>query len=156
MVKAAMAIKEQLTNGITVTYHDESRRIAADRWLVKLRCEASLPWQAWMDEVLSGDPQEQAAFCRQFFDGRLCYETVRERNFIDETEKEKLFRELCRSFADNALRYLEREDFVRQLFVTRRSEYVEQYLLLQQSQYHSLVDDGNESPEPTDFSACFQ
>ncbi|MBA3016009.1 MAG: hypothetical protein FP815_13850 [Desulfobulbaceae bacterium] len=148
-----MKRKEKLTNGITIRYFDESKKIAGDRWLVKLRCHASIPQQEWMMEALNGD-DEQTLFCREQFGGQLFYEAFRERNFIDDGEKDNVLIQLRNCFDDNVLGYLAKEEFVKQLFTTRRSEWEKQYLL--QSKSSLLQDVGDDDdPEPVDFSACF-
>lgn len=153
MVKAAMETKEQLTNGITITYLDESKKIAGDRWLVKIRCQASIPLQGWMREALSKE-DAQTAFCREQFNGQLLYETISERNFIDDEDKTKVLLQLRNCFEDNALCYLAKEVFVRQLFVVRQAECVKQYVL--QLNTSSLPEVGEDDHGPADFSSCFQ
>lgn len=154
MVKVAMEMKEKLTNGITISYYDESKKIAGDRWVVKLRCQASVPLQQWMLDELKGD-DEQTTFCRNYFDGQLLYETTKERNFVDEEQKTKTLEQLQKSFNDNALRYLAKEVFIRQLFVTEKIKCTEQYILQLNTSLLPKVND-DDAPDLVDFSACFQ
>lgn len=154
MVKAAMEMKEKLTNGITLSYYDESKKIAGDRWLVKLRCQASIPLQEWMVDALSGDDR-QCVFCREQFNGQLHHETITERNFIDDEEKDTVLMQLRNCFDDDALRYLAKEIFVRQLFTKKQKECIELYHLQLKTSLLPEVGD-EDGPDPVDFSACFQ
>ena len=145
-------MEKELANGMMVTYLDESKKLAADRWLVKLRCRVAIPLQDWMLDALSGD-DAQTVFCRQHFAGQLVHEAVVERNFIDKAEKERLQQEMIERLEDATLEYFSRETFVRQLFTVKLAEAKEHYA---RQGWKPLADDGDNTPEPDDFSACFR
>lgn len=147
-----MNIEKELANGAMVTYLDESKKLAADRWLVKLRCRVAIPLQAWMSDALSGE-DPQTVFCREHLGGQLVHEIVVERNFIDETEKERLKAEMTERLEDATLEYLSREVFVRQLFTVKLAEAKDHYA---RQGWKPLAEDGDSTPEPDDFSACFR
>lgn len=146
-------MERELANGIRVTYLDESKKLAADRWLVKIRCRLTIPLQGWMSEALAGD-DPQTVFCRQELDGQLLHEMVLERNFIDESEKGGLQEEMIERLEESVLGYLSREAFVRQLFTAKLTEVKERYA--RQGWSKVSPDEGDETPEPDDFSACFR
>ena len=145
-------MQKELANGMTATYVDESKKLAADRWLVKLRCRIAMPLAGWMLDELAGD-DPQANFCRAQFAGRLAHEIVMERNFIDAADRERVLAELIERLENTVLGYLEREVFVRQLFAVKRAEMLERYA---QQLASAGVDEEDEGPEPADFSACFR
>lgn len=147
-----MDMEKTLVNGVTLIFLDESKRVAGDRWLVKLRCRVSTPLHGWMREALAGsDPQ--TLFCRERLGECLCHETVMERNFIDEAEREGVFAEMVRSLEETMLSYFSAEGFGRQLFAKRLAEATQDFSL--QGQTPILVED-EDPPGPADFSACFR
>lgn len=145
-------MEKKLVNGVTISYLDESRKLAGDRWLVKLRCQATIPLQEWMRKALEGtDPQ--LVFCREQFGEYVTHEVVRERYFIAEGDKDQLFSELVQGLEDTVLEYLAREAFVRQLFAVRLAEFAERH---GQQGWDTPVNEEEDDPGPADFSACFR
>lgn len=145
-------MEKELANGMTATYVDESKKLAADRWLVKLRCCIATPLKGWMLDDLAGD-DPQTLFCRAQFAGRLAHEIVMERNFIDAAEKDLVMDELIERLENTVLGYLERELFVRQLFAVKMKEFAELYA---RQGWTERLEEGGEPAEPADFSACFR
>ena len=145
-------MEKELANGMTLTYLDESKKLAADRWLVKLRCQVTIPLQAWMTEAMAGD-DPQVVFCREQLGGQLAHEIVMERNFIDEKDKDSLRTELIERLEEAVLRYLSKEAFVRQLFTIKLAEGAQLYV---QQGWTQRVEEGEDPPGPADFSACFR
>ena len=143
-----------LANGVTIRYLNESKKLAGDRWLVKLRCHATIPIQEWMREAMAG-PGPENRFCRDHIlsAGVLHHDIVRERNFIDAKEREGLFTELLDSLETTTLGYLASEPFVRQLFAKKHAE--AKQLFTQQGHADHQVDD-DDPPGPADFSDCFR
>jgi len=143
-------MEKELANGVTVSCHDESRKLAADRWLVRLRCRAAIPLQGWMWESLQGD-DPQTVFCREQLDGQLLHEIVMERNFIDAGDKDQVLAELVEQLEGTVVGYLGKEAFVRQLFTIKLAEVTQLYA--QQGWTERVEED--DLPGPADFSACF-
>ena len=145
-------MEKELANGMIATYLDESKKLAADRWLVKFRCRIAMPLQQWMlDDLAATDPQ--TSFCREQFEGHLTHEIVMERNFIDATEKAQVMADMIERLDDTMLVYLSKETFVRQLFATKLTEFRQRYA---QQGWDERPAEGAEIPEPADFSACFR
>jgi hypothetical protein len=145
-------MENKLANGMTVTYLDESKGLAADRWLVKLRCRIAMPLQDWMlSDMARDDPQ--ALFCREQFAGHLVHEIVQERNFIDVTDKERVLTEIREHLDDSVRSYLSKGVFVRQLFKVKLAEFIQLYT---QQGWTGRLEEGVEIEDPTDFSACFR
>lgn len=143
---------KKLANGMTVTYHDESKILAADRCLVKSRCRVEIPLQDWMLADLAGD-DPQTCFCREQFDGGLVHEIVQERNFIDVAEKEIVMAAIIAQLEKSILEYLSKEAFIRRLFVVKKAEFVQHYT---QQAMTARLEDEEDVAEPADFSACFR
>ncbi|MDD5759455.1 MAG: hypothetical protein PHI06_10270 [Desulfobulbaceae bacterium] len=145
-------MERKLANGMTVTYHDESKILAADRCLVKSRCRVAIPLLDWMQADLAGD-DPQTCFCREQFDGVLVHEIVQERNFIDVAEKEMVMAEIIAQLEKSVLEYLSKDAFVRRLFVVKKAEFLQSFV---QQGWTARPEDGEEVAEPADFSACFR
>lgn len=147
-----MSAAKELANGVTITYVDESKKIAADRWLVKLRCRATVPLQGWMwDAMVGEDPR--TVFCRERLAEGLLHEVVMERNFIDQSERERLITEMIATFEESVLGYIARETFVGQLFTRKLHEATEEYGW---SRPEMVAEEVEDPPGPADFSACFR
>lgn len=149
-----MNIEKELANGMRVDYLDESKKLAGDRWLVRLRFRGFIPLQGWMKASLVGD-DPQTVFCREEFGDRLVHEVIRERNFIDEGEKDALLSEMVQAFEQDIAGYLEKETFARQLFTLKLGQTTERYL--RQERIAPLMsNEEDDAPGPADFSACFR
>lgn len=145
-------MERKLANGMTITCQNESKKLAADRWLVKFRYRAAIPLQGWMQEAMAGsDPK--TVYCREQLGEGLIHEFVMERNFIDEAEKDRLLAEIIERHEEAVLGYLSKETFVRRLFRLQLTEISRQYV---QQGWVERTADGDEVPEPADFSACFR
>jgi hypothetical protein len=137
-------------NGLTLTYIDESKKIAGDRWQIKIRCVASLPLNETMRAVLRElSPEEQEFIHNELTDG-LRHEQLWERQFVDNEVKEQVMaKELERS--TKLFPYLSQADFGEKLFNQRLSELRQAF-----KQRPLPPDTASTIPEPDDFSACFK
>ena len=147
-----MSAAKELANGVTITYVNESKRLAGDRWLVKLRCRATIALQGWMRDALVGE-EPLTVFCRECLAEGLIHEMVMERNFIDQTENERLLTEMISELDKSVLGYMARETFVRQLFTRKLAEATEAFAC---QRPEMPVEDSEDPPGPADFSACFR
>lgn len=145
--------EQQLDNGIHLTYWDDSKITAGDRWMIRLKCVAAMPLEDWMLHTLdSGSPED--AFVTDNLGGSLVQEIVMERIFVAEKEKEAVLVELQQRVKENILSYLGKEDFVQKLFL-KKSAALRDTFLLQRAVLAEDPCDADESG-PADFSACFQ
>ena len=74
-----------LENNLTLELFDASRKIAADRWQVTLKARMAVP----VEKAIAGsrpDPAK-AAEIRQILGETITYEVQKQRNFIDDREK---------------------------------------------------------------------
>ncbi len=111
----------QLPNGLTAEVYDYSRRVAGDRWLVGLIIRIDI-------EVTESDFQEFENGKELFEKFReeqgdcVTFEIKKERNFIDQREKDEIFAELLNSIKENTLKYMGHEKLAS---AYRRKELVE-------------------------------
>ena len=100
----------ELDNGLLLKMIDESRQIAADRWLVRVRFSVAVPVSAHYNTV----PKAQAPSLADLVDalgdtGR--YETLKERNFVSADEKDAVRDAIVAAYVNDAAPYLGRPSF---------------------------------------------
>lgn len=150
----ALIEEQKLAGGMVVTIHDESRRLAADRWLVKIRCEVTLPLPAeCLCDLAEEDIGLKAAVLSKLGDS-LSFLVVRERNFIDAQEKAAVVAGMVASVRENMVGYLANPHFPARLFARRYRELRESCLV--ERHYHGLAAAHDEDGGPADFSAIFR
>lgn len=144
-----------LPNGITVTFYDLSRKVAADRWLVKVKCEADFevgePLYANMNDAkLAAAMQEEGA-------NRMRHQLFRERNFIDAREKDAVLHDLFTQLHKNAITYMGSELFLRRLFEKKVEAFKLEYRIQEEIRRQAALAEGEDDDDgPADFSACFK
>ncbi|WP_297056426.1 hypothetical protein [Thermosulfurimonas sp.] len=95
-----------LPNGLRLEIWDYSRRLAGDRWLVGMLVQ--IPIEAGPEHFSSPEIYERF---RRETGGVLYYRYRKERNFIDERERKRIFRSLKENFLRAALDYLSHPEF---------------------------------------------
>lgn len=146
--------RQELAGGMVVLIHDESKPIVGDRWLVRIRCEVTLPLPL---ECIRDLHEEDAALKAAVLDrlgGVLTFVVVKERNFIDDREKAAVLAGMVESVRENVLVYLASPRFPARLFASRYTEL--RANCLTERHYQELPGGGEEEQGPADFSALFR
>ncbi len=99
-----------LANGLQICFYDCSRRIAGDRWYVKLLARIPVKIDEERFVQLGGKPGLYAEFL-EATGGTPSFELHKERNFIDEREKDAVFEAILTRLKEHALNYLSHESF---------------------------------------------
>ena len=121
-----------LENGLQLNLYDGSRKLAGDRWLVSLIVRMDVP----VTEVLKRNGRESMENLNEIKDmlgESVLFEKKREKIFIDKTEKETVFKELCDMFLNSSLNYLSKEIFPKQYILKTYKEEVKKKSLLNAS-----------------------
>ena len=101
-----------LGNGLILEIYDHSRKVAADRWLVKMVAKVDISIDYLTNNVNGSSKLNlQIDELKKFFDACIRYEHKRERNFISEKEKDDVFNDLLTSYLDSSQSYLSHPDF---------------------------------------------
>ncbi len=147
-------IKQQrLQNNIILSIYDHSHRVAGDRWLIKIECEAVLPvFDGYFAEVEDEDAELLGTIRKELREA-LVFSVMKERNFIAEAEAIDARDELVDQVYENMAEYLKRPAFPKKLFVKRFEEVRNSCLLAQRVKYK---DEPEDDDSPADFSACFK
>ncbi|MDY6839765.1 MAG: hypothetical protein SWH78_17545 [Thermodesulfobacteriota bacterium] len=107
-----------LENGLTLELYDASKRVAGDRWLVSMVASIEVGLKP---EYLKGQDSEDVLLddIGAAMDDKAVYRYEKIRNFIAETEKDEVFKELKQRFLDANLRYLSSPEFPRRLILKK-------------------------------------
>lgn len=148
-------IKEKkLANRMRLRLYDRSRRLAGDRWLVRLHGEARIGLQPDLFAGMEAEDPELLGAIRKQLGDELVFSLDKERNFVAEEEKQEVFTELLGQVNDNLLAYLANPAFPEKLF-RRRCEELKARLLIERQQERSAAAQA-EDEGPADFSSCFR
>lgn len=99
-----------LENGMQLNIFDDSRKLAGDRWLVTMIARIEIP----VSEVLMQDEhqsKESVDAIIKVLGEKVLFEQKRERIFVDATEKETIFEEVCDMFLNSTRTYLSNKKF---------------------------------------------
>ncbi|MDY6837509.1 MAG: hypothetical protein SWH78_06015 [Thermodesulfobacteriota bacterium] len=111
----------KLENGLTLEFYDASRPLAGDRWIVSMVASIEV---GLTPEYFKG--QNSAEMLLEDIGAAIGDKTVyryeKIRNFIPETEKDKVFNGLKERFLDANLRYLSSQEFPRKLILKKYQE----------------------------------
>ncbi len=120
-------VKEmRLANGLELTIYDTSRRVAGDRWYVGLVARIPVPVEeedfAGWDEPAHLLFQE---FVEQEGEPRVVFEIKKERNFIDQGEREAVFARLLSDLEAHCVEYMGHSRFAQGIKRKRLQEFME-------------------------------
>lgn len=123
-----------LANGLELSIYDASRKIAGDRWYVAMVARVAVP-VCGVDTVPVGE-------ARQALGDTVVFEQRRERNFIDDNERDAVFGDLCRIFSDGTGAYVAHADFPARFIKKKLAECLARKLL------HAKINPSDEDSEP--------
>jgi len=98
----------ELPNGLTADVYDYSRKLAGDRWLVGLTIRIDIEVRE-SDFSQFENSRELFEKFREEHGNSVTFEIKKERNFIDQREKDEIFAELLGSVKENTLKYMGHE-----------------------------------------------
>lgn len=100
--------KIDLSNGETLEIHDRSRIISADAWMVSVVFIINIDLSKKNLNNIKNITDKQI---KDKLGNTIVYEVIRERNFIKNPNKDKVFGEIKDSFINMNLKYLSHPDF---------------------------------------------
>jgi hypothetical protein len=100
--------KRELANGLRLEFWDESRPVAGDRWLVKVRVVLRVPWP---EEIPGEELQEVLQFLKQEVGETLHYQALQQRHFVAAKDMRKVGEELKERVLANSLAYFSHPAF---------------------------------------------
>lgn len=149
-----MLYSEIFGNGLEISVIDQSRKIAGDRWLVKIKCTVesrrqtntpqSSSSQGRIQEQKSGLTEDREGVLKVFF---------RERNFVDSEERESVVAELLEQLKSTVLPYLRSDSALQKLLATKGDPEKEQS---DQADAENRFAHLDREEGPADFSSLFR
>ena len=108
----------ELENGLTLEIRDCSKQIAGDRWFVSFAARVEIEVRP---ELFEGDEisEDQIKGIQALAGEKASYRYENQRNFIDDTEKEKVSRKLKEDFLNTNLKYLSSPNFPKKLILSK-------------------------------------
>jgi len=114
----------KLKNRMQLDIYDGSKKLAGDRWLIKLIARMEIPVsEAFLYN--GSQSMETVNEIKNVLGEKVFFEQKRERIFIDETEKETIFKELYDNFMSNTVQYLSNDAFPKKYILKKYREKVE-------------------------------
>jgi len=110
-----------LENGLQLNIYDASRELVGDRWLVSLIVRMDVPVTGAL-KVNNLKSTENIDEIKDMLGDSVLYEKKREKIFVDKTEKETVFKELCDMFLNSSLNYLSKKAFPKQYILKTYKE----------------------------------
>ena len=150
-----LLFRKKFDNGVELSCYERSRKLAVDRWLVRLHCETKMPVRKKYFVRYAGLPQDEIDAVREVLGSHITHTVTKERNFVDAEEKETALTELVKQVTDNMVVYVGSASFPEKFFVQQFEKYRKK-LLLQIELERVKSTSNDEEDEPVDFSACFK
>lgn len=112
-----------LNNGIVVEIWDHSRVLAGDRWLVSLEARADIPLDMTQLPALEDEDKEKVfQALKKAYSDKIPYRYRQEKHFVDQRERDRIFREFLDLLKSNVLPYLSHKEFARKLVLVKVRE----------------------------------
>jgi hypothetical protein len=108
IVSAKLLETIPLSNGLTLTFWDESRPTAGDRWYVAVRAVVAVPLAG---RVLESPLEEALHLLKKEVGDTIHYRFLEEKHFVPALEVAGQQRELLQIFSENNLKYLSHPHF---------------------------------------------
>lgn len=144
--------QKQLASGMVLSVYDRSKKVAGDRFFVKVECEVALPVQADFFGKRNENDPELFEKIKQKIGETILFLISKERNFIAETDKDAAVSELIDQVSSNMFAYLDNPVFAQKLLAHKYKETKKDVLAKQAVHYK---EEPEEDDGPADFSACF-
>ncbi|RPH49928.1 MAG: hypothetical protein EHM85_12245 [Desulfobacteraceae bacterium] len=110
-----------LKNNLELKIYDSSKKMAGDRWLVKMVAHVDIPVSSVPETFhdLQHDPDSNKDEIMKLLGNTVTFEQKRERFFIDESKKESVFNEICDHFVKSTINYLSHPDFPKKYLIIK-------------------------------------
>jgi len=149
--------QHRLANDMLLTVYNQSKKMAGDRWLLRVVCEAEYPVA---DEFFADFPDDAPGLKGEIYDrmaGVLKFSVVKEKTFVDHAESDVVLAGMVAEISGNMAGYIGNPAFPERLF-SRSYEALKQECIMARhySGLESGAADEKEDEGPADFSECFR
>ncbi|HIJ78827.1 MAG: hypothetical protein OEY01_07125 [Desulfobulbaceae bacterium] len=143
----------QFENGMRFAVYNHSKKMAGDRWLVKVVCRGEIPVRDDFFAAISESDAELVSAVRLKIGDLLDFEIPKERFFIDEAEMAEVLQGMVAQVNQNMVTYLENPEFPQRLFNKRYAE-IRQACVVELG--YKKIKHAEDDDTMTDFSGCFK
>ena len=112
-----------LKNGLHLEFLDCSRKIAGDRWQVVMTVRLNIPVKM-LGPVNDDHLDLNVDKVMSMIGENVRFEQKKERNFVDENQKEDVFNDLIDSFFYNSIDYVSNPDFPKRYILRQYKEHL--------------------------------
>lgn len=123
--------QQRLENGIELILYDRSRLTAGDRWQVQLICEAHIPVDESLWDMMAEEEPRLLPDIRKILGDRLDFVTTKQRNFVDAEECETILQVMVQQVHNSMLDYLKKPHFPQEYFKKQYRETRQKVLIRQ-------------------------
>lgn len=121
MSTGSIITTQRLDNGLNLTFFDQSKQIAKDRWYVCVMVQMNIPIEKkWFDHHLVDDLEFQDM--RHVLGDTILFEQKKERNFISDDQKNNIIKEICDNTEEIAKCYFSLNDFAAKYIMKQYTE----------------------------------
>ena len=148
---------KKISDNISITYFDRSRKITGDRWMVELTGEVEIPVSETFWHTVKEADKNLLNCIREKIGEMLHFSVTRNQNFVDEKEKQKILDMMVKRFEENIIHYLDNPDFTQKLFLKKFNEAKTQCLSVGYQTPEAEGDPTEDDDQgPADFSHLFK
>jgi len=110
--------KIRLSNSLYLELWDGSRILAGDRWLVSVEARIEVPINGkYLSNIQDAD-KIISVLKRQYGD-KVTYSYTQEKHFVDEKERDNVFKEFITNIKRNIIHYLSHPNFATKILTAR-------------------------------------
>ena len=152
--KPELLLSRKLSNGVELSFYNESKKIVGDRWNVRVRCEATAPLP---DDYFFSLPEKDPLVLekvRERFGKTISKSFIKEQVFVSDDEIGRVLTDIIDRVSANIVSYVSDNAFVRKLFQSRFDEIRKEILL--EMEYENIQANDEDESGPADFSSCFK
>ena len=156
MDNAKLITNRSLDNGMDLHYFDSSKRMAGDRWLVRLQCKSAFPVLNFYYNQYHHIEPELFDALKEKMGESVSFEITKERTFVPEQDKDTVLHELIEQADSTISSYLNTPQFSEKVFIQQVEKVMQQ--LETERAMRSLTNRNSQLEEdegPADFSHCF-
>ncbi len=144
-------LSKVLNNGLNVTIYDKCKRIAWDRYFVKVCCVVTGTYlEADCATMLTSE--QLSSFETKYPGYTVTFKIEKERNFVDEDVKETVLNDLIQQ-CEEGFDYIGSSRFAENLLNKTAQDFIQEFAVRKEM---GLVEQPEDVDEPDDFSACFK
>ncbi len=110
--------KIRLPNDLELELIDKSRVLAGDRWLVSLEARIVIPIdKKYLEGIKEAD--HVIEILKKQYNENVEYSYTQEKHFVDQREKDKVFKSFVENIKKNAIHYLSHPKFAQKTLLAR-------------------------------------